>query len=149
MSATSSSDPDFSGRLAAFGRTERVVDAFEAGRLRRAAEDAAEIRLLADAAAAVTPPADASVEQRRRCELDRRALIADLATSTRTSEWTVTRLLTEATDLCARFAAGVDALGRGVISRQHLSVSTMRGTGSSTMPPGQSSSGSRWSERRR
>ena len=50
------------------------------------------------------------------------ALVADLATSTRVSEWTVTRLMSEAADLCTRFAAGVDALGRGELSRQHLSV---------------------------
>lgn len=99
-----------------------LVDAFEAGRRARAAVEAAEIRVLADAAAAVARPGNATIEQTRRAELSRRALIADLATSTRTSEWTVTRLLTEATDLCTRFAAGVDALERGDISRQHLSV---------------------------
>lgn len=102
--------------------TGRLVDAFEVGRARRAAEDAAEIRLLADAAAAVSTPAGASIEQRRRFELDRRALVADLATSTRVSEWTVTRLLSESADLCARFTGAVDALERGVISRQHLAL---------------------------
>lgn len=125
MSATSSFDsgPDAAGESAArIIRADRLADAFESGRRARAVADAAEIRLLADAAASVTAPAEASAEQRRRCELDRRTLVADLATSTRTSEWTVTRLLTEATDLCARFEAGVDALARGEISRQHLGV---------------------------
>lgn len=103
-------------------RSDRLVTAFEAGRRRRAAEDAAEIRLMADAAASVARPADASIEQTRRAELARRALIADLATSSRVSEWTVTRLLSEAADLCTRFAPGVDALARGEISRHHLSV---------------------------
>lgn len=102
--------------------TLRLVDGFEAGRRERAAAEAVEIRLLADAAAAVSTPAGANLELRRRCELERRALIADLATATRVSEWTITRLLSEAADLCARFAAGVDALERGVISRQHLAV---------------------------
>jgi hypothetical protein len=78
--------------------------------------------MLADAANAVARPANATVEQARRAELDRRALIADLAASTLTSEWTVTRLLTEAVDLCARFSPGVDALARGEISRAHLAV---------------------------
>lgn len=57
-----------------------------------------------------------------RAELDRRALVADLATSCRVSEFTVNRLLAEAADLCARFAAAVSALERGDISRQHLAV---------------------------
>ena len=109
-------------RSASFATTRRFVDAFEAGRMARAAADAAEIRVLADAAAAVAPQRGSSTEQRRRHELSRRAMIADLATSTRTSEWTVTRLLAEATDLCARFAAGVDALERAEISRQHLAA---------------------------
>ena len=102
--------------------TDRIVDCFEVGRRARAAADAVEIRLLADAAASVTPAAGASVEQRRRVELARRALIADLATSSRVSEWTVTRLLSESADLCARFTTAVDALEQGVISRQHLTV---------------------------
>ena len=100
----------------------RLVVGFEAGRRARAAADAAEIRLMADAAAAVARPAQATPQQGRRAELDRRALVADLATSTRVSEWTVTRLMSEASDLCTRFTAGVDALARGEISRQHLSV---------------------------
>jgi len=100
----------------------RLVAGFEAGRRARAVAEAAEIRLMADAAAAVARPPHATPEQGRRAELDRRALVADLATSTRVSEWTVTRLMSEAADLCTRFAAGVDALGRGEISRQHLAV---------------------------
>lgn len=106
----------------AFAVVSRLVDGFEAGRRARAVTEAAEIWLLADAAAAVARPAHASAEQARRAELDRRALVADLATATRTSEWTVARLLMEATDLCTRFTAGVEALGRGEISRQHLTV---------------------------
>ncbi|GAA2011018.1 HNH endonuclease signature motif containing protein [Microbacterium ulmi] len=112
MSAHPASDP----------RAERVIDAFEAGRRSRAADDAAEIRLLAEAADAIAAPANPTAEQIRRAELDRRSLVAELATSTRVSEWTVTRLLTEAVDLCARFADGVDALARGGISRRHLDV---------------------------
>ncbi len=103
-------------------RHDRAVDAFAAGRRQRAIADAAEIRMLADAAAAVARPVTASPELARRAELDRRALVADLATSARVSEYTVNRLLAEATDLCARFGAGVEALERGEISRQHLSV---------------------------
>jgi len=107
---------------AAVMRAERLVDAFEAGRRRRSVQDAAEIRLMAAAAASVARPPHASPEQTRRAELDRRALIADLATSSRVSEWTITRVMSEAADLCARFAGGVDALERGDISRQHLSA---------------------------
>lgn len=117
MSADAPFDPPV-----AFAASVRLVDAFEAGRRERAIADAAEIRLLADAAATVARPANATPDQSRRAELSRRALVSDLATSTRTSEWTVTRLLTEATDLCTRFDAGVAALGRGEISRRHLSV---------------------------
>jgi len=109
-------------RAASFAVTGRFVDAFEAGRIARAAADAAEIRVLADAAAAVAHRPGASAEQLRRNELSRRALVADLATSTRTSELTVTRLMTEAVDLCARFRPVVDALERGEFSRQHVSL---------------------------
>ncbi|WP_194410021.1 HNH endonuclease [Microbacterium cremeum] len=116
-----SADPVFDASTA-FVAVSRLVDGFEAGRRSRAAAEAAEIRLLADAAAAVARPAHASPDQARRAELSRRALVADLAASTRTSERTVTRLLSEATDLCARFTAGVDALARGEISRQHLAT---------------------------
>jgi len=116
-----SADPVFEP-YPAFADTGRLIDAFEGGRRARAVAEAAEIRLLADAAAAVAHRAGASVAQLRRSELDRRALISDLATSTRVSEWTVARLLAEASDLCDRFAAGVDALGRGEFSRQHLAV---------------------------
>lgn len=106
----------------AFAALSRLVDDFESGRRVRAAADAAEIRLMADAATAVARPPQATTEQARRAELDRRALVADLATSTRVSEWTVTRLMSEAVDLCTRFPVGVEALERGEISRQHLSV---------------------------
>ncbi len=105
-----------------FVSTARVVDAFEAGRRRRAAEDAAEIRLLAAAAGTAVVPAGASAERARRIELDRRSLVAELATATRVSERTVTRLISEASDLCTRFEAGVAALERGEISRQHLAA---------------------------
>jgi len=100
----------------------RLVAGFEAGRRERAAADAAEIRLLADAAASVRAPVGASPEQVRRAELSRRALTADLATSTRVSEWTITRLLSDSADLCTRFAPGVEALAVGEISRQQLAV---------------------------
>jgi hypothetical protein len=100
----------------------RLVAGFEAGRRERAAADAAEIRLLADAAASVRAPAGATPERVRRAELDRRALTADLATSTRVSEWTISRLLSESADLCTRFPAAVGALAAGRISRQQLAV---------------------------
>ncbi len=126
MSATPAFDPAGApgddGLPAEVAGVIRLVAGFEAGRRERAAADAAEIRLMADAAAAVARPAQATPGQGRRAELDRRALVADLATSARVSEWTVTRLMSEASDLCTRFAAGVDALGRGELSRQHLSV---------------------------
>jgi hypothetical protein len=110
------------GAVSAFVRAGRLVESFQAGRRQRAHAEAAEIRVLAEAAAVVARPADASPERARRAELDRRALVADLATSTRVSEWTVNRLLSEARDLCDRFPAGVAALERGEISRQHLAV---------------------------
>jgi len=119
---SANSDPGADGVAPEFFRVVRLVDAFEAGRKRRSMDDAAEIRVLADAAAVVARPADATPERARRAELDRRALVADLATSNRVSEWTVNRLLSEAADLCERFAGGVEALERGEISRPHLSV---------------------------
>ncbi|MFE5408261.1 DUF222 domain-containing protein [Microbacterium sp. NPDC056569] len=123
MSAIPASDAGAGDEgVAAFLRLGRLVDAFEAGRKSRAIAEAAEIRVLAAAAAAVARPGHASPERARRVELDRRALVSDLATSTRVSEWTVNRLLSEAGDLCDRFAAGVDALERGEITRQHLAV---------------------------
>lgn len=104
---------------------------------------------MADAAASVTAAADASAEQRRRVELARRALVADLATSTRVSEWTVTRLLSESADLCVRFATAVDALQRGEISRQHLTVIHDIGDPSTTTMRAPSSCASPWTARRR
>ncbi|WP_194411270.1 HNH endonuclease signature motif containing protein [Microbacterium cremeum] len=114
-------DPAFDP-TSAFAAAGRLVDGFETGRRARAAADAAEIRLLADAAAAVSTPAHASIEHRRRSELARRALVSDLATSSRVSERTIIRLLSESADLCARFAPAVEALERGDLSRQHLAV---------------------------
>lgn len=99
-----------------------VVDAFAAGRLARAQADAGEIRLLADAWVAVQPASGASLDERRRMEIQARSLIAELATATRVSEWTMTRLLGEADDLCRRFPAVVDALELGWISRHHVTV---------------------------
>lgn len=123
MTATPAPDAgDDAGVAPEFLRVVRLVDAFAAGRASRSAAEAAEIRLLADAAAAVARPPHASPDRTRRAELDRRALVADLATSSRVSEFTVNRLLTEASDLCLRFAAGVEALERGEISRRHLAV---------------------------
>jgi hypothetical protein len=119
-SASAEPGDDAGAHMAAFTRAERLVDAFEAGRRQRAAADATEIRVLARAAASVATPARPTPEQVRRAELDRRALIADLATSSHVSEWTVTRLLSESADLCRRFEVGVAALARGDISRQHL-----------------------------
>lgn len=116
--AGSSFDP-----LANHLRTSALVDDFVDGRRHRAALDAAEIRTLAAASrSAHLAVFGEGVEQLRRRELAQRSLVAELATSTGVSEWSVTRLLGEAVDLCERFAAGVDALAAGAISRQHLSV---------------------------
>ncbi|WP_162564192.1 MULTISPECIES: HNH endonuclease signature motif containing protein [Microbacterium] len=115
-------DPGAHDGAPEFAQVMRLVDAFEAGRRSRAVAEGAEIRVLAAAAAIVARPAHASAERARRAELDRRALVADLATSSRVSEWTVSRLLSEASDLCARFEAGVGSLERGEITRQHLAV---------------------------
>lgn len=99
-------------------RTDAVVDAFADVRRRQGALDAEEIRILARAAALV----DDAGERGTRREIARRSLIAELATATRMSEWSVTRQVGRCSDLCERFAPAVDALERGEISRRHLTV---------------------------
>lgn len=100
-----------------------LVAEYVAARVRRAAAEAHEIRTLSDAAALVD-------EQRRRltsvpaaaADLATRSMVAELAAAARISERTVQRQLDEASDLCARFPAVVEALGEGRISRAHVSV---------------------------
>lgn len=113
---------DSAGAADAPGGGSSVVDLFAAGREARARADATEIRLLARAWAAVRPEPRASQEERRRLDIQSRSLVAELATTTHVSEWTMTRLLGEADDLCRRFPAVVDALERGHLSRHHVSV---------------------------
>ncbi|SFI51053.1 MULTISPECIES: HNH endonuclease signature motif containing protein [Microbacterium] len=99
-------------------RTDQVVDAFADVQRRQGALDAEEIRTLARAAALV----DDAGERGSSREIAQRSLLAELATATRMSEWSVSRQMGQCADLCERFAAGVDALGRGEISRRHLTV---------------------------
>ncbi|BDV31790.1 hypothetical protein Microterr_24500 [Microbacterium terricola] len=101
-------------------RVEQFVDEFVALRRQRARVEAAEIRLLARVGTLVAEVAGTG--KATAGEMARRSLVAELACAVRMSEWTVTRLLTEATDLCARFAPVVDAVERGEISRQHAAV---------------------------
>ena len=90
---------------------------------RRAALDAEEVRLLAEARQLA---ADAEERYRGRPFGDRsipmRALVADLAVASRLSEWTVKRGIGDAADLCDRFASAVAALEEGRISRRHVAV---------------------------
>ncbi len=103
-------------------RTDEVVDAFvDAGRARRVL-DAREFRLLARADALIGESVSTGTLRGNGREIARRAMIADLATAAHLSEWTVTRLLGQAADLCERFDAAVDTLERGEISRQHVLV---------------------------
>lgn len=60
--------------------------------------------------------------RRQDRSIARRSIIAELATATRISEWTIARMLGQATDLCDRFAPAVDALAHGEITRAHLLV---------------------------
>ncbi|BDV30641.1 hypothetical protein Microterr_13010 [Microbacterium terricola] len=101
-------------------RVEQFVDEFVALRRQRARVEAAEIRLLARVGTLVAEVAGTG--RATVGEMARRSLVAELACAVRMSEWTVTRLLTEATDLCARFGPVVDAVERGEISRQHAAV---------------------------
>ncbi|WP_082406235.1 HNH endonuclease [Microbacterium sp. No. 7] len=98
-------------------RADEVVDAFVAAARERSALDAREIRILARAAELIGGDGPRSEVTR---DLARRSLIAELAAATRMSEWTVTRLLNQAVDVCARFRVAVDAVERGEISRIHL-----------------------------
>lgn len=99
-----------------------LVDEFAAGRVARAVADAAEIRLLDRAWAGVLTSPVANRDERRSAEIAQRSLVAEFATAVRVSEWTASRLLGEAHDLCRRFPAAVAALEEGRISRQHLAV---------------------------
>ncbi|GAA5035803.1 DUF222 domain-containing protein [Microbacterium fluvii] len=101
-------------------RTEEFIDGFAELRRLRGAADAQELHLLARAGTVVTD-ADWTGRASTR-EIARRSLVAELACAARLSEWTVTRLLIEARDLCERFAPLVAALESGEISRQHVAV---------------------------
>lgn len=115
--SSSAPSPDESPS-AVLHRTDQVVDAFADVQRRQGALDAEEIRALACAAALVD---DAGARGSRR-EIAQRSLIAELATATRMSEWSVTRRMGQSADLCRRFAPAVEALARGEISRRHLDV---------------------------
>ncbi|WP_054686025.1 HNH endonuclease signature motif containing protein [Microbacterium sp. No. 7] len=112
----------------ALRRTDDVVDAFAAVTRERGAVDARELRVLARAGELIGVPggdaADAAdagdpIPDVGR-DIARRSLIAELATTTRMSEWTITRLLNQAIDVCGRFGVAVDAVERGELSRVHL-----------------------------
>ena len=102
---------------------DRAVSRFADLQKRRAALEAEELRLLADAVDMIR---DAEAAYRGRAHGDRsiplRSLVADLAVATVLSEWTVKRALGDAADLCDRFAAGVTALEQGRLTRRHLAV---------------------------
>lgn len=102
---------------------DRAVSRFADLQKRRAALEAEELRLLADAVDMIR---DAEAAYRGRAHGDRsiplRSLVADLAVATGLSEWTVKRALGDAADLCDRFAAGVTALEQGRLTRRHLAV---------------------------
>lgn len=103
--------------------TEVLVSAFMAGRDRRAAQEADEIRTLAAAAALVDEQRSRLTTQASmKSDLPARTMVAELAVAARLSERTVQRQLDEAADLCARFPELVDALGAARISRAHAGV---------------------------
>lgn len=113
-------DADVVAVYASLRRSEEVVDAFVATARRRRALDAEEIRVLARADALIGDVAADLSGRKHAREIARRSMVADLATAARLSEWTVTRLLGQAADLCDRFAPVVDALERAEISRQRV-----------------------------
>ncbi|MGK9149400.1 13E12 repeat family protein, partial [Plantibacter flavus] len=112
----------FALRLASF------TDRFVALSRQRAALDAAEARLLADAAAfadatasSVAPAATPSAEAR---DLARRSMCASLAMATRTSESTLQRRIGDAEALVHHAPTVLDALARGMVSAGHARVIT-------------------------
>ncbi|MGK9149026.1 13E12 repeat family protein, partial [Plantibacter flavus] len=112
----------FAERLASF------TDRFVALSRQRAALDAAEARLLAEAAAfadatapSVVPSATPSAEAR---SLARRSMCASLAMATHTSEPTLQRRIGEAEALVHHAPAVLDALATGTVSAGHAQVIT-------------------------
>ncbi|WP_243728530.1 HNH endonuclease signature motif containing protein [Microbacterium sp. BK668] len=103
--------------------TSVLVAAFVAGRDRRAAQEADEIRTLAAAAALVEEQrARLTTRASMKSDLPARSMVAELAAAARVSERTVQRQLDEASDLCSRFGGLVDALAAARISRAHVAV---------------------------
>ncbi len=102
-------------------RVDQLVDAFAQARRARAAADADELRLLARVSDLV-PRADGAIAGTHTSDIGRRSLVAELGAATHLGEYAIVRLLSRATDLCARFAAGVDALATGEISLRHLEI---------------------------
>ena len=100
-----------------------VVSRFEDIQRRRAALDAEQVRLLAEAVEVVR---GAEVAYQGRPQGDRsiplRSLVADLAVAAQLSEFTVRRHLNDAADLCWRYPVLVDALEQGDLSRRHVDV---------------------------
>ncbi|MGK9147872.1 HNH endonuclease [Plantibacter flavus] len=112
----------FAARLASF--SDRLVE-LEA---ERAALDAREARLLAEAAAFAAATASAIVPEihspTEREELARRSLCASLSMATRASEQTMQRRIGDAEDLVHRAPAVLDALERARIALGHARVIT-------------------------
>ena len=121
------------GTAGVSARTNALIDRFLAMQAARAAADAAEIRILADAAAVVAEQQAAVrsgsktgrgtvVVSGMATELPYRIMVAELAVAARVSERTVQIRLNDAQDLCARFPETVNALEAGLISRGHVAV---------------------------
>ncbi|MGB4777599.1 DUF222 domain-containing protein [Microbacterium sp.] len=124
-----SPEPDFADRFAGFHRADEVVDALVACGRSRGEVEAREIRLLGraytmidDRVTHLAKDTDKYGQQVRNRDIARRSVIAELATATRASEWTIARLIDQAHDLCDRFSPAVDALAAGEFSRGHLLV---------------------------
>ena len=103
--------------------TSILVSAFVAGRERRAAQEADEIRTLAAAARLVDEQRSRLTTRASiRSDLPVRTMVAEFATAAQLSERTVQRQLDDSADLCERFPELVDALAAARISRAHVSV---------------------------
>lgn len=99
---------------------EGFVEAFEALTAERAALDARHVRLLAAASGWVQERREPTGQSYGARDLAMRSLVADLACTARLSEYTLTRLMNEADDLCARFPGAVDALESGRLGMRHV-----------------------------
>ena len=92
--------------------TQRVV----AARAAKAAADAAELRVLAEAMALATS------RGAERSDLAVREIAAELAAAVRASDRTIQARMDDAVMALGRFGATVDALGKGEIERAHLNA---------------------------